>query len=97
MKFKACIFVLFAFLNLYALDHPIIFLHGNKEGATSTVGWQTWYPDTSSDASGKLAYPTAMTKIIDSQYGGYIAGDPLNCSIDSTPRPMWEKFTYSIG
>ena len=28
-----------------------------------------------------------MDKILTEHYGGYTAGDPLNCSIDSTPRP----------
>ena len=65
-------------------DVPIIFVHGHKSEATSEYGWKTWYP---TDNNGVLQYPTAMTKIINSHYGGYTAGSPLNCDIDSTPRP----------
>ncbi|RKZ23570.1 hypothetical protein DRQ18_00290 [bacterium] len=65
---------------LWGADVPIIFLHGNKaeakpydidEDGNIIGGWTAWYPmDT---IEGRIKYPTAMTKIIDSQYGGYIA------------------------
>ena len=91
------LFMLFS-TGLFASDVPIIFVHGHKSEArpykeikdeeTGEIikiigGWTTWYP-MKPDLS--LDFPTAMTKIINSHYGGYVAGDPLNCDVDSTPR-----------
>jgi len=81
---------------LFASNVPIIFVHGHKSEAKPydvdnhgnvVGGWTTWYP-MKPDLS--LDFPTAMTKIISSHYGGYVAGNPLNCSKDSTPDQQVE-------
>lgn len=73
--------------GLNASDKPIIFLHGHKStgrpGGHSDLrsdktkgGWGTWYPR---KRSGALFYSTAMSRILDEGYGGYVSGWPLNC------------------
>lgn len=82
---------------LNAAEVPIIFVHGHKSEAMPYKevikggvivdiigGFTTWYP---MNTNGSLKYHTAMTRIIQSHYSGYSAGDPLNCDKDSTPRP----------
>jgi len=84
---KGFLLIFFAFFStiLFASDVPIIFVHGHKSEATpiDTIwddngqivgfkgGWTTWYP-MKPDLS--LDFPTAMTKIADSHYGGYQYG-----------------------
>ncbi|MEO0161729.1 MAG: alpha/beta fold hydrolase [candidate division WOR-3 bacterium] len=87
------ILVSFIFFStaLFASDVPIIFIHGHcsearPEGTNEHPdwkdkgGWGTWYPR---KRDGSFDYHTAMTKIIDSHYGGYTAGEPLNCDKNS--------------
>lgn len=86
-----------ALFTLNGSEVPIIFVHGIKSEACSykeikengvvvdlVGGLMTWYP---MKPDGSLKYQTAMTRILRDHYGGYIAGDPLNCDIDSTLRP----------
>ena len=99
MKLKRVIlliYFMFFSIGLFASDVPIIFVHGHKSEAKPydvdnhgnvVGGWTTWYP-MKPDLS--LDFPTAMTKIISSHYGGYVAGNPLNCSKDSTPDQQVE-------
>jgi len=85
---KVFLLIFFAFFStiLFASNVPIIFVHGHKSGArpyeeikdeqTGEIikiigGWTTWYP-MKPDLS--LDFPTAMTKIADSHYGGYQYG-----------------------
>ena len=77
---KVFLLIFFAFFStiLFASDVPIIFVHGHKSGARpedpsnkEKGGWTTWYP-MKPDLS--LDFPTAMTKIADSHYGGYQYG-----------------------
>lgn len=70
--------------TLFSSNCPIIFIHGQKGGddAKPEKCWEDW----NGIDFGK-PYRTAMDKILAEEYGGYSPGDPLNCSIDSTPRP----------
>ncbi|MGQ9535504.1 MAG: hypothetical protein ACUVTF_09810, partial [bacterium] len=52
-----------------ASNCPIIFLHGHESDPTDTTGWKTWRNPQS-----------AMKKILNSHYGGYNAGVPLECN-----------------
>ena len=82
-KLKYVILVVFLLsIETAGSDCPIIFVHGHKsearpEGSNddpndkSIGGWATWYPR---DYNGNFSYPTAMTKIADSHYGGYSYG-----------------------
>ncbi|RKX67737.1 hypothetical protein DRP44_01705 [candidate division TA06 bacterium] len=78
---KVFLLIFFAFFStiLFASDVPIIFVHGHKSGARpedpsnkEKGGWTTWYPTESDGIT--LKFPTAMTKIADSHYGGYQYG-----------------------
>ena len=82
-KIKYLIFFIFL-LSIKAIPSncPIIFVHGHRsearpEGSSSDPndksvgGWVNWYPR---DYNGNFDYPTAMTKIADSHYGGYSYG-----------------------
>jgi len=51
---------------------PIIFLHGHESNPTSEEGWKTWRHPLS-----------AMNIILDCGYGGYTAGNPLECNENS--------------
>ena len=97
-KILLVIMILFLCIGVYPSDIPIIFLHGHKKQAkpwkkerppfqiyyVNTGGWGTWNPQ---NADSSREHPSSMTDILDEHYGGYIAGDPLNCDKDSTPRP----------
>jgi len=79
-SFVLTFFMLFS-IGILASDVPIIFVHGHKSEAIPLKwdndkqqyvgGWTTWYP-MKPDLS--LKFPTAMTKIADSHYGGYQYG-----------------------
>jgi len=79
-SFVLTFFMLFS-IGILASDVPIIFVHGHKSEAIPLKwdndkqqyvgGWTTWYP-MKPDLS--LKFPTAMTKIADSHYGGYHYG-----------------------
>lgn len=58
---------------------PIIFVHGNKSEALPDFAWKSWNPGN---------YSTAMTRILDEHYGGYIEGKPLNCHEGTQLQPM---------
>lgn len=92
MKRFVFLFILFILSrNLVAGNYPIIFVHGHKSDAKpigddpedNDYGWETWFPMKNNFA---LEYPTVMTRLINTHYGGYSAGDPLHCDKDSTPR-----------
>jgi pimeloyl-ACP methyl ester carboxylesterase len=85
------VLILLGFLSttILASDCPIIFIHGHKSEAVpednedkTKGGWKTWYPTETDGIT--LKHPTAMTRIIDSHYGGYTAGEPLHCDMNST-------------
>ena len=95
-KILFVIMITFISLSLYSADLPIIFVHGHKKQAkplkwekppfqadsVNTGGWGTWNPQ---NADYSREHPSSMTDILDEHYGGYVAGNPLNCSKDSTP------------
>ena len=95
-KVVLIIMILFICISVYPSDIPIIFLHGHKKQAkpwstlkskdatVNTGGWGTWNPQ---NADYTREHSSSMTDILDEHYGGYVAGDPLNCDKDSTPRP----------
>ncbi len=80
---KVLIFILGIFNALLAASCPIIFIHGQKGGseAKPEFAWRDW-----NGIDWGMPYRSAMDKILTEHYKGYTAGDPLNCSIDSTPR-----------
>lgn len=102
------VLILLGFLSttILASDCPIIFIHGHKSGAkpydvdeqdSIIGGWTTWYP---MHPDGSLKYHTVMTRIIDSHYKGYSAGEPLNCHMNTKlqstggePRKIY-NFSY---
>ena len=97
MIFKFTLFWLVS-TSLFVSDVPIIFVHGHKsearpEGSNDDPnnkklgGWGTWYPR---KRNGERDYSisTAMTKILDSHYAGYIAGAPLLCHENTILQPM---------
>ena len=96
---------LFLFLGLHASDVPIIFVHGHCSEAVPYAvdeygniigGWTTWYPR---NPDGSIKYPTVMTKIINSHYGGYTAGEPLLCHKNTVLSSTGEntKVIYSFS
>jgi len=51
--------------------YPIIFIHGHIADPSPGKGFETWYKE------GRTV--TVLEKIIYENYGGYSAGEPLNC------------------
>ncbi len=88
-KILFVIIILFLFISVYPADLPIIFLHGHKSYAfpwkeisgVNAGGWGSWNPQ---NADSSRQHPSSMTDIIDEHYGGYVAGNPLNCDKNST-------------
>jgi len=78
---KSSYFILLSFLFspivIIAADCPIIFVHGIQSDSRPVIGWPTW----SSSHS-------AMMKIVNSGYGNYQAGVPLECDKNSTLQSM---------
>ena len=68
-----------------AATNPIIFIHGQKGAADGLAipkyAWRDWHC-----ALDTAPYRSAMEKILTEHYGGYSAGSPFNCDIDSTPQ-----------
>jgi hypothetical protein len=88
-RFLIVIFILI-YSGVNAADFPIIFVHGHKSEAKPydiddngkiVGGWGTWNPQ---NADSSREHPSSMTDIIDEHYGGYVAGNPLNCDKNST-------------
>ena len=89
-KVMFVIMILFLCISVYPADLPIILIHGHKKQATpweappngvNAGGWGTWNPQ---NADSSREHSSSMTDIIDEHYGGYVAGNPLNCDKNST-------------
>jgi len=61
---------------LFAVSNPVIFVHGQKGGDKTKPYW--CWPDWNGRDHNK-PYRTAMDKILEVHYGGYTAGEPLDC------------------
>ena len=89
-KIILIILVLLFCISIYPSDVPLLFLHGHKkqalpwivkpEGTVNMGGWGTWNPQ---NIDLTREHSSSMTDILDIQYGGYIAGTPLNCDKSS--------------
>jgi len=79
-------FLLFVFtINLsFAASNPIIFVHGQKGGKDAKP--KKCWPDWNGADHGK-PYRTAMDKILAEHYGGYTAGSPLDCHVNTELTP----------
>ncbi|MEO0161731.1 MAG: hypothetical protein ABIL74_05615 [candidate division WOR-3 bacterium] len=77
--------VLLFSLVIFALagTNPIIFIHGQKGAADGDAkpdsAWRDWHC-----ALGNVTYRSAMEKILNEGYGGYTAGSPLDCDMNSS-------------
>ncbi|RKX70305.1 hypothetical protein DRP53_05390, partial [candidate division WOR-3 bacterium] len=68
---------------LYGGEYPIIFVHGQKgAGDDNKVFPDDCWPDWNGREHGK-PYRTAMDKILAEHYGGYTAGSPLDCHVNT--------------
>jgi len=89
-KILFIIIVIFFSISIYPSDIPLIFLHGHKkqakpdniESGVNAGGWGIWNPQ---KVNYTREHTSSMTDILDEHYVGYVAGNPLNCSKDSTP------------
>lgn len=76
---KVFIFVTMIFfpITVEGGNYPIIFVHGNKGGGNPKDALYDW---------NSQSYTSCMQRIIQEGYGGYSAGEPLNNTVDSTPK-----------
>ncbi len=95
-------------IGLFALDVPIIFVHGQKSEAVPLKwdkdeqqyigGWTTWYP---MNLDGPLKHPTAMTRIIGYkgyQYGLKADGGPaITCDINTESSSKSDDLWIPLG
>lgn len=76
--------LLFPIVIIADEECPIIFVHGIQGQATPASGWPTWN--------------STMMKILNSGYGGYIEGIPLNCDKSTTLHPsFYKKSIYNFS
>ncbi len=80
--------ILLSLINLVlAATNPIIFIHGmeaaNQGHARPEWAYREW---DGAETEPPWLYQSAMNKILSEGYGGYTAGSPLDCDMNSVPQ-----------